>query len=657
MTFLPSYFSRRKFLWGAMATAGAGLFPKSLVGAPRTEFLAQASSAPDHSGVADRIPGGIKPFDMAQVRLLDGPFHDAMEINRNYLHSVPSDRLLHTFLVTAGLPSTAEPLGGWEKPDCELRGHFAGGHYLSACAQMYASTGDEDLKAKANAMVGQLARCQKALKTGYLSAFPEEEFDRLRNGQKVWAPFYTIHKIMAGHLDMFQHCGNEQALEVAEGMAQWVGLWVKALSDEHMQRILEVEHGGMLEVLCNLFAVTGKGEYLYTAQRFNHKEVFDPLAEYRDELKGLHTNTNIPKIIGVARRYELVGDERDHNIASYFWQEVVSRRTYCTGGTSDGEHWTSDPGDLSKTLNEWDEECCCGYNMLKLTRHIFGWTGEPHAMDYYERTLFNSRLGTQDPNGMKSYFLPLGTGFWKYYNTRYDSFWCCTGTGAEEYSKFADSIYFHDDRGIFVNLFIASELNWPEKGVRLRQETKFPEEEKTVLIVEAKEPTEMALNLRVPYWATSGGTIKVNGEALPIFSNPCSYLTVNRVWKSGDRVELAMPMSLRTEPLPGDETRQAVMYGPLVLGGRLGSEGVTKELMYSGYDTAPDEHPGEAPAIQPASRDVASWVEPVPGEALSFRTKGQASEAALIPFYQIAGEKYVVYWKVQPRGERFGNAD
>ncbi len=656
MTFLPSYFSRRKFLWGALATTGAGLLPKSLAGAPRIEFFKQASPAPGHSGVPDRIAGEIKPFDMAQVRLLDGPFRDAMEINRNYLHSVPTDRLLHMFLVTAGLPSTAEPLGGWEKPDCELRGHFAGGHYLSACAQMYASTGDEDLKTKASGMVEQLARCQKALKTGYLSAFPEEEFDRLRNGQKVWAPFYTIHKIMAGHLDMYQHCGNEQALEVAEGMAQWVGLWVTPLSDEHMQRVLEVEHGGMLEVLCNLYAVTGKGEYLYTAQRFNHKEVFDPLAGYRDELKGLHTNTNIPKIIGVARRYELIGDMRDHNIASYFWQEIVNRRTYCTGGTSDDEHWTSDPGDLSKTLSKWDEECCCGYNMLKLTRHIFGWTGDPRAMDYYERTLFNSRLGTQDADGMKSYFLPLGTGFWKYYNTRYDSFWCCTGTGAEEYSKFGDSIYFYDDRGIYINLFIASELNWPEKGVRLHQETKFPEEEKTVLVVEAKEPTAMALNLRVPYWATNGGTIKVNGEALPIFSNPSSYLSVNRVWKNGDRVELAMPMSLHKEALPGDETRQAVMYGPLVLGGRLGSEGVTKQLMYSGYDTTPDEHPGDAPTIQPASKDVTSWVEPVPGQPLSFRTKGQASETALIPFCQIVGEKYVVYWKVQQRGGRFGDA-
>ncbi|MGB6524188.1 MAG: beta-L-arabinofuranosidase domain-containing protein [Candidatus Acidiferrales bacterium] len=649
MIFSQSGLSRRKFLTGAMTAAGAGLLPKSLLGAPRNETFIQPFSTADGSGVADRIPGEIKPFDMAQVRLLDGPFRDAMETNRSYLHSVPSDRLLHTFLVTAGLPSTAEPLGGWEKPDCELRGHFAGGHYLSACAQMYASTGDDELKAKANAMVEQLARCQKALQTGYLSAFPEEEFDRLRNGQKVWAPFYTIHKIMAGHLDIYQHCGNEQALAVAEGMADWVGLWVKPLSDEHMARILEVEHGGMLEVLCNLYAITGKGQYLYTARRFNHKEVFDPLAEYRDELKGLHTNTNIPKIIGVARRYELMGDERDHDIASYFWQEVVNRRTFCTGGTSDGEHWESDPGNLSKSLSEWDEECCCGYNMLKLTRHIFGWTGDPRAMDYYERTLFNSRLGTQDADGMKSYFVPLGTGYWKYYNTRYDSFWCCTGTGAEEFSKFGDSIYFHGDRGIYVNLLIASELNWPDKGVRLRQETRFPEEEKTILTVQAEQPVEMAMNFRIPQWATSGGTIKVNGEALPVFSNPSSYLSVNRVWKSGDRMELSLPMSLRTEALPGDETRQAVMYGPLVLGGRLGSQGVTKELMYSGYDTAPDEHPGEAPVIDLGSNKTQPWVERVPGQPLSFRTKGQARETALIPFHQIAGEKYVVYWKTQTR--------
>ena len=244
---------------------------------------------------------------MRQVRLRKGPFQDALKADQRYLHLLPSDRLLHTFRLNAGLSSSAQPLGGWEKPDSEVRGHFTGGHYLSACALMYASAGDDELKDKMEGMVSQLADCQKAHQNGYLSAFPEEFFDRLREGRRVWAPLYTYHKIMAGLLDVHVHCGNDQALAVAEGMAEWVRHWQESISDEHMQRILQTEFGGLNEGLGNLYALTGKRQYLDLAGRFEKTMFLDPLAEHRDELKGIHANTHIPQVIGAARRYELTG--------------------------------------------------------------------------------------------------------------------------------------------------------------------------------------------------------------------------------------------------------------------------------------------------------------------------------------------------------------
>ena len=640
--------NRRKFVSTAAAAVGASLLPPGHLRAAIPQDPAiDAMATKGESRKRERVGWKAEPFPLAQVRLLDGPFKRQMEINNQWVLGLPNDRLLHTFRLNAGLPSSAEPLGGWEKPESEIRGHVVGGHFLSACALAYGATGDDAYKQKGDEMVAELAKCQDKLGNGYLSAFPESFFDRLREGIRVWVPFYTYHKILAGQLDMYAHCGNQQALETAKKMAGWAGHWCEAISDAHMQRILNVEHGGMLEALYNLYALTGNGYYRNIGNRFTHRDVFDPLADHRDELKGLHANTNIPKIIGAARRFELTGDERDRDIAQFFWDTVTSERCYSTGGTSNHEHWEDDPGKLAKHLSVQAEENCCSYNMLKLTRHIFGWTADPRAMDYYERTLWNTRLGTQDDTGRKGYFLPLGAGFWRYYNSHFDSFWCCTGTGMEEFAKFADSIYFHDDDGVYVNLFIASELNWPEKGIRLRQETSFPEKETTTLTLRSEKPVELALNIRVPYWATRGGTVKVNGEKLPVFSSPSSYLTLRRIWKDGDKVEVTLPMSLHIDATPDDSTLQTVMYGPLVLAGRLGSEGMPEDLTVSGRGTVPKETPVSVPDIQNNSKDPLAWVEPVAGSPLAFRTAGQSANTDLIPLYKIAGERYVVYWKVQ----------
>ena len=638
-------FSRRHFMTSVAAAAASSTFLSQIGFAqdPVVDAQAKVKNPKEKDPNREKVSWKLVPFPMKQVRLGDGPSKVAMEADRQYLHSLPPDRLLHTFRINAGAQSSAQPLGGWEAPDCELRGHYAGGHYLSAAALMYASTGDEDLKKNAEVVVAELGKCQTALKSGYLSAFPIEFFDRLRERERVWAPFYTIHKIMAGLLDMYVFTGNEQALEMVEKMAGWVAGYTGPLSYDHMQRILTTEYGGMGEVLSNLYAVTGKAYYLHLAQRFDKKWFFDPLAEHRDELKGLHVNTHIPQVIAAARYYELTGDQRYRDIAEYFWDEVVSERSYCTGGTSNGESWNSDPGKLSAQLGPSTTECCCAYNMMKLTRHLFGWNPDPRLMDYYERLVFNHRLGTINPeDGTMMYYLPLASGYWKTFGKPFDSLWCCTGTGSEEYAKLTDTIYFHDADSVYVNLYIGSELEWPEKGIRLKQETRFPEEQGTTITINAKSPVQLGINLRVPYWAQKG-SVKINGTALPVFSSPSSYLTLNRVWKPGDKIELSLPMNLHIDSMPDNQHLEAAMYGPLVLAGRF--EEVTKEMSYGDYEPKPGDSK-KVPDIVADAGKPSTWIEPDAKQPLTFRTVGQSQPVTMVPLYKVIHERYAVYWNV-----------
>ena len=489
-------------------------------------------------------------------------------------------------------------------------------------------------------MVAGLAKCQAKHKNGYLSAFPQEFFDRLRDGVNVWAPYYTIHKVMAGHLDMYTLAGNEQALDTVEKMARWVTAWSEPLSEQQMQRVLLVEFGGMGEVLANLYGVTGNREYLDLAQRFDKKGFFDPLVAHRDELKGLHVNTHVPQVIAAARLYELTGDNRYWKIADYFWDEVTSERSFCTGGTSNFELWRSDPGVLSTQLSSETAEDCCVYNMMKLTRHLFAWSPQARYMDYYERVLFNHRMGTIDPDtGTTVYYLPLGNGYSKIYAKPFDSFWCCNGTGAEEFAKLTDTIYFRDDSSIFVNLYIASELNWPEKGIRITQQTSFPEEQGTTIVVSAATTVDVDLKLRIPYWAKSGN-IKVNGRLIPAFSNPGSFLVLRGPWKNGDRIELSLPMSLHAAPMPDKETLQAAMYGPIVLAARLGEE--PREKWYRHFTAQEKQEPGPTLQFKGKLDDPASWLEPTGGK-LSFRGGSQNQAMTFVPLSSIVHERYAVY--------------
>jgi DUF1680 family protein len=599
------------------------------------------------------IPIRAQPFFLTQVRLLDGPFKESMERDRLYLHELDPDRLLHNFRVNAGLPSSAEPLGGWERPDVELRGHTVG-HFLSACALMYASTGDAELKAKADGMVAELAKVQKALgPTGYLSAFPEEFFDRAEATERVWAPYYTLHKILAGLLDMCVYCENGQALAVAERLAAWVKMRTDKLDEEQMQRMLDkTEQGGMNDVLSNLYALTGKAEYFKLARRFDQKSYTEPLAGYKDELKGLHANSFIPNMVGTAREYELTGDPVLRRIASFFWTQIVEARSYATGGTSNNEGWRTDPYEMAGELGPDSHETCCTYNMLKLTRHLFSWDADPRYADYYERALFNGILPTQNPeDGMMMYYVPMASGLYKTFMTPRNSFWCCTGTGMESHAKYGGSIYFHDDEGIYVNLFVASELDWSEKGVRLRQETRFPEQEVSSFYFNLNKATPLTLRIRIPSWIGDEGYVEINGLRLETFSNAGSYLELRRTWRDHDRVDVFLPMNLHLYPMPDDPYLDAIMYGPLVLAGELGEADLPEEEIYGKY--GPGLPPVPVPYFVGDIHDLRSWIEPIDDEPLKFRTvdAGVPKDVTLIPFYRLFGQRYAIYWKIKKKAE------
>ncbi len=646
--------TRRQFLGAAAATATAAA--AATVAMPRFATANTTTSATTGGAIGpDKPPSRLvaMPFDLARVRLRPGPFLDAAQVNQRFVMGLDPDRLLHMFRVTAGLPSTAVPLGGWEAPVNELRGHFTG-HYLSACARIGAGGGPAaaDVTARGDAMVAQLAKCQQALGSGYLSAFPEEFLDRLRAGRQVWAPWYTLHKIMAGLLDMYLYAGNRQALAMLRDMAAWTGRWVRPLGEAGMARILEREYGGMNEVLYDLSALDDDADLRELAHAFDHERIFAPLAAGRDELKGLHVNTTIPKILGAARRYELTGEPRYRQIAEYFWRQVTSRRAYCTGGTSNGESWGADPGVLASELSGYTQECCVTYNLLKLTRHVFAWTADAACADYAERALWNGVLGTQHPrDGSKLYYVPLAAGYWKLFGTPLQDFWCCTGSGCESFARAAEHLYFQDADGLFVNQYIASDLDWSERGVRLIQDTRFPAEDTVTLTFRVAQPVSFAARLRVPAWTARGGAVRLNGRRLDSFASPGAYLVLDRTWHDGDQVQLTLPMQLRAQPMPDDESLQAILYGPLVLAGRLGTAGLTPAVLRA-EPTAPrtvpeyKSDPVAAPAFRTRSADPATWIAAVPDQPLRFRTRGQDRDVTLEPLAQLYDERYAVYWRI-----------
>jgi uncharacterized protein len=636
--------TRRGFLRDtSLLAAATGVMPRGLW-ALGQDAVVDAAQAVDHRS-HEKVEWKVRPFAMNQVRLRSGYLKEMQERNRIYLYMLPNDRLAHSFRLTAGKPSTAQPLGGWEAPDCELRGHLAGGHYLSACALMYASTGDESLRLKAEQLVGMLAECQQP--NGYLGAYSESFYDRLKKHEHVWAPFYTYHKIMAGHLDMYVHCGSPTALQTAERMADWAIKWIDPLSDEELAKVQMVEHGGMNEVMFNLYAITGEKKYLDAGYRFEHKKFFDPLAAHTDKLAGLHSNTNIPKVVGAARGYELTGDARYKEIAEYFWHTVVEHHSFAPGGTSNNNEGWSEPDTAGTHMAPGGQECCCSYNMLKLTRHLFGWQPDARWMDYYEKLLWNVRAGTQNEDAMLMYYVPTVPGGWKTFGDAYEANLCCTGTGSEEYAKLVDTLYFHDDASIYVNQFVAAEVNWSAKQVRLVQETRFPEEERTTIVVHAAQPVKFALKVRAPHWSP-GIAVLLNGQRMDAAKGADGYLSIERVWKTGDTVTVELPMRLRQEAVPGSPELASLAYGPLTLVACMGREGLSRDMIDAGQGPDMDRLP---PLPLPRFRgeaqkdDVPAWVRKDADAELVFHSVGQSKEFALRPLYKVLDERYSVYWQ------------
>jgi len=629
--------SRRSFLKTSVGAAGL-----SLLG--RTAF-AEAVSAQIHGPAAD----GLMPFPLASVRLASGVFQEQEEINARYLDSLAVDRLLYSFRATAGISTSATPYQGWEAPTCELRGHFNGGHFLSAVALASAASGNTELKARGDEVVAGLVHCQKKIGTGYLSAYPTDLFDRLAAGKRVWAPFYTYHKIMAGLLDMHTLTGNADALDVAEGMARWAGEFFWPIGVEQRQRMLREEYGGMNEVLVNLAAVTRKDRYLETARLFEQPVFLDPLTARRDELQGLHANTHVPKIIGAARMYEVTGDRRYRQIAEYFLEEVLTARTYVIGNTSVEEFWRTPPGQLQGTLQWKNAECCVAYNLMKLERLVFGWTGDARWMDAYERALFNCRLGTQNSQGLKQYFVPLAAGYWRAYHTTEESFWCCTGTGVEEFAKLADTIYFHRGSDVYVNQLLASTLDWKEEGLVIEQVTKFPLEQGTTLKIKSTRPMARAIHIRIPSWTTDGAEIKINGRGLDAVADPGSYLALHRVWHDGDTIEVHLPMQLWTEQLAGDDSIRAPLYGPLALASDLGPGPTDPAARYL-HEPFPTVIPPADPLPKVAAQadaKASQWIHVDSASELRFTVEGENAKLNIAPLYQIGDQRYSLYWQMQ----------
>ena len=631
---MSSHLVGRRAVLAAIGGGAAGAW----LGSVLPGRLSAASGNWSSGYVPDGTAGLTAAFPLSAVRLLDSPMRANQARNTNYLMFVDPDRLLHTFRLNYGLPSSAQPCGGWEAPGSLVRGHCTG-HLMSGLALTYANTGNQAAADKGAYLVEQLARYQArdraaGFHDGYLSAFPETFFDRLEAGLPVWSPYYMIHKIMAGLIDQHELAGNTRALEVAARLGDWVGWRTGRLSYSHMQRILNVEHGGLAESLTNLYRLTWDESYLRTAERFYHARVFDPLARGQDDLDGLHANTNIPKMIACVRIWEETGDSRYHDIAANFWRIVTGHHAYVIGGTSNWEHWHA-PDVIAGQLSNRTCENCCSYNMLKLTRLLH--FHQPHRvdlLDYYERTLFNQMLGEQDPrsaHGFNIYYTGLSPAAFKrqppfmgtnpdVYSTNYHNFSCDDATGMETQSKFADTVYSRDTRGLFVNLFVPSEVSWAAAGMTIRQSTGFPDEPATHLRV-VSGSARMAVRVRLPGWLAGPARAWVNGEPLPGPHTPGTWLVIERQWRPGDRVDVSLPMTLALNRTPDQPAVQAVTYGPVVLSGGYG--GVESMFM---------------PGLNPGS------VTRIPGRLLRFQATASGRPVTLIPIARMQHQHYNVYW-------------
>jgi len=590
---------------------------------------------------AANVPIKVRPFSLHQVRLLAGPFKHAMEINAKYLLDLEPDRLLHNFRKFAGLKPKGEQYKGWEKDT--IAGHTLG-HYLSACALHYASTGSKAHLKRVKYVISELRECQKANGNGFVFAFPrgKEIFEELRKGDirsksfnlnGCWVPLYNLHKCFAGLHDAYVLCGNEMALTVSSDLADFlIGVFEK-LSEEQMQKVLGTEHGGINESFADLHRLTGDKKYLAMAERIFHKDVLDPLSRRQDRLSGLHGNTQVPKVIGCARLFELTGKQKYGTVASFFWDTVLAHHTYVNGGNGDEEYFG--PPDKRTNRLGCTTETCNTYNMLRLTRFLYGWKPAVEYFDYLEGALYNHILASQNPeNGMMVYKDYLSMPARKGFSSPFHSFWCCVGSGIENHAKYGESIYWQDDGSLYVNLYIPSVLNDTKRGIKVRMDTKFPLSDTVTLKLTCKKPTDLAVKLRCGKWTGGGMTVTINGSKVESDAKGGSYITLKRRWKSGDKIGVRMPMSLRYQAIPDAPNRVALFYGPILLCAELAKR-------------------TDMPALITEIDKLLNKIEPVKGKPLHFATKDLARphDVTIRPHYAVYKTLYSVYMDVYTEAE------
>ena len=638
--------------------------------------IAAAASASESSAPHSESPAlhAVVPaaalFPLTSVRLLNSPFTPAVKANREYMLALDPDRLLAPFRREAGLVPRKPSYGNWESDG--LDGHIAG-HYLSALADMIASgddTKDGELRRRLDYMIDELALCQDANGDGYIGGVPgsRELWKAVAAGHPdavfgKWVPWYNLHKTFAGLRDAYLVAGNVKAHGMLIRFGDWANTVTARLSDEQMQQMLGQEQGGMNEVLADIYAITHEEKYLTLARRFSHRAVLDPLEHKEDHLTGLHANTQIPKVIGLERIATLTGDKDADTGARFFWETVTGHRSVVFGGNSVSEHF-NDPKDFKGLLEHREgPETCNTYNMLRLTEQLFAAQPKAAYADYYERALYNHILSAINPEHPGYvYFTPIRPGHYRVYSQPDQGFWCCVGTGMENPGRYGQFIYARAKDGYYVNLFIASELSLPSAGLTLRQDTAFPDEERTRLTLQLKHPATFTLHLRHPGWVPSDAfVVKVNGHRVAGKSAPASYAAIRREWKEGDRVEIELPMHTTVEGLPDSSAWYAILRGPIVLATPSGTEDLVGLRAGAGRGDHIAHGPliplDKMPALVTSAAELPKHVvaDPAAGP-LHFRIVDVASPASakglpLVPFFRLHDSRYQMYWDVATQGD------
>jgi len=612
------------------------------------------------AGVYGQEPG-MQFYKLNEVRLLKSPFKDAEETDLRYMLKLNPDRLLAPFLRAAGLKPRAESYGNWENTG--LDGH-TGGHYLTALAQMYVSTGSLECKKRLNYMVAELARCQKKNKNGYVGGVPDGNnmWRKFKTGDfsefyKEWVPWYNLHKLFAGLRDCYLLAGNEQAKSVFLNLCDWANDELSGLSDSQIQTMLGVEQGGMNEVIADAYAISGDRKFLVLAKKFSHQQILVPLEDHRDELTGLHANTQIPKVIGFERIAQLSGDTAYGDAARFFWQTVVTHRSISIGGNSVREHFNPADNFAPMLESEQGPETCNSYNMLKLSKMLFMADRDRKYIDFYERLLYNHILSSQHPGeGGFVYFTPIHPQHYRVYSTADESFWCCVGTGMENHGKYGELIYTHMGKGIYVNLFIPSVLNSSESGIRIVQQNNFPYTENSLLTVTPDVPKRFSIFVRKPLWVNNNTFgIKVNGKAVKGKMTENGYVEINRVWRKGDKIRIDLPMKNSTEYLPDHSGWVSFLHGPIVLAAPVDTTDMPG--LFANGDRWAHIARGKlyplsaSPLILETKDNLANHLIKEKGNGLQFEIPGliaqeQFRKLTLVPFFQLHDARYMIYWPV-----------